>query len=140
MIMLNDISFEQLLLDEIGLQIYDGKILDQDTMEYLSNHGHNMTYQDITNIYIHKDVKSMNALFMYFCNKISKEQNIYVDVVYYKQVKNSRNSPLAVRANGKELISKIYENESLKYLDLICQLNGAEDVDLSRFDSKWYIA
>ena len=63
------------------------------------------------------------------------EQNIYIDVVYYKQLKNSRNLPLAIKANGKEFISRIYNNESLRYLDLICQLNGGTDVDLSRFDN-----
>lgn len=134
MIIPEGMSFGVILLNEIGLEIVSGRLVDQDSRlaVLLPFSPKFNTIQDVNNL--QNNPKIMNALFMYFCDKIKVEQNIYIDVVYYKQIKNSRNLPLAVKANGKEFISKIYNSESLKYLDLICQLNGGTDVDLSRFD------
>lgn len=136
MIIPEDMTFGQLLLDEIGLEIHFDRIIDQDTRKTVDVPF--MPYQTILTIKhidsLIKNPKAVNVLFNYFTQKIMIEQNIYIDVVYYKQLKNSRNLPLAVKANGKEFISRIYNSESLKYLDLICQLNGGTDVDLSRFD------
>lgn len=137
MIIPEDMTFGQLLLDEIGLEIHFDKIIDQDTRKVVDIPF--MPYQTVLTIKhidsLIKNPKAVNALFNYFLQKIMIEQNIYIDVVYYKQLKNSRNLPLAIKANGKEFISRIYNNESLRYLDLICQLNGGTDVDLSRFDN-----
>lgn len=131
MIILDNMTFERLLLDEIGLEFSNGILIDQDTRLPILNSGKYI--RSINNI--DKDIKLMSILFNYFIYKISEEQKVYIDVVYYKQVKNSRSLPLAIKVNGKEIISKIYVIESLKYLDLICQLNGEVDVNLSRFDA-----
>ena len=38
--------------------------------------------------------------------------------------------------NGKVLTTKPYYRDSLKYADMIMQLNGSENVDLSEYDQK----
>lgn len=137
MFILPGMAFNDLVLNEIGLEFQNGVLIDQDTRANILFNQKFVTEDWYKDCYIFnplKDSKFMNFLFDYFTKKIMSEQNIYIDVVYYKPVKNSHNYPLAVRANGREYISKVYRAESLKYLDLICQLNGGTDVDLSRYD------
>lgn len=137
MLIPSNITFGQLLLNEIGIEPDFNGFKDQDNGIHVQMPSSVLPNRILTMYDIdawQRNPKIISFLFNYFTNKLMNEQNIYIDVVYYKQVKNSRNLPLAVKANGKEFISKIYNNESLKYLDLICQLNGNSDVDLSRFD------
>lgn len=140
MIIPENISFNDLVLNEIGIEFRNNILVDQDTHQTLyfndkciSLFDHRLFKYHIFNPLT--DLKLMTFLFNYFLEKIKEEDDIYVDVVYYKQVINSYKSPLALRANGKEYLSRIYNLESLKYLDLICQLNGGTDVDLSRYDT-----
>lgn len=143
MFILPNMSFNDLVLDEIGLEFHNDFLIDQDSRNQLVFNSRyiipNSSQLWDKGYYVfnpYKDLKFMNFLFDYFTKKILNEQNIYIDVVYYKPVKNSHNYPLAVRANGREYISKVYNVESLKYLDMICQLNGGTNVDLSRFDAE----
>lgn len=138
----DNMSFEQLVLDEIGLEFTpDNRLIDQDTRQLLlyqsqpivknPSHRNYHRFDPLTN------PKFMSFLFAYFSNKLKIEQNICVNVVYYKVIKNSRNSPLAIKVDGgREYVSRIYSLETLKYLDLICQLNGGMNVDLSQYDIK----
>lgn len=138
MIIPDNLSFEQLVLDEIGLEFsQNNQLIDQDTRNIIMISSKPITREATGYGYKFdplRNPKLMGFLFSYFANKLLSEQYIYIDVVYYKTIKNSRNSPLAVKADGTEYVSKVYSLESLKYLDLICQLNGGTDVDLSRYD------
>ncbi len=141
MIIPENMSFEQLVLDEIGLEFsQDGYLIDQDTRQPLLYLSQPVVRRDVIRRNCHRfdplnNPKFMNFLFSYFSNKLRMEQDICINVVYYKVIQNSRNSPLAIKANeNKEYVSRIYSSETIKYLDLICQLNGGVDVDLSRYD------
>lgn len=137
------ITMEQLTMNEIGIEFCNGVLVDQDTRIPIVFHGEYIvpkspktpSPQAYTE-FEPKNTKFMTFLFNYYSLKIFREENIYIDVLYYKPVVNQSRSPLALRANGKEYISRIYILEALKYLDLICQLNGNTDVNLDRFDVK----
>lgn len=142
MILPANMGLDQLVLDEIGLEFYNGVLIDQDTRNTILYNektiipklqGHARSSQVYAE-FDPKNPKFMNFLFSYFTNKILKEQNIYIETVYYIPIKGSYRCPLAIKANGSEYHSRVYNLESLKYLDLICQLNGGVDVNLDIFD------
>lgn len=140
MILPENISLSTLVLNEIGLEITnDGFIIDQESREklMLGNRYFNTTYYARSDIvtFNPNNSKQMAVLFAYFCKKLMYESNVYIGVIYAKKDMYGR-YVLAVKANGTtEYVSKFYNIEALRYLDLICQLNGGTDVDLSRYDS-----
>ena len=137
-----ELSLETVTMQELGLEFNDDILVDQDTREtllmdhkYIVKKENSRRFNEIPHIKFEpSNTKLMQFLFSYYSIKLMREDDIYIDVIYYKTSKDSHKSPLAVQANNKEYVSRIYNMESLKYLDIILQLNGADSVDLSRFD------
>lgn len=140
-------SFNELVMREIGLDIEgpDRHIIDQDTfMPVICNNKFLTTKTKEEGLKpdellfdpIH-NTKQMQLLFGYYSNKLANENGSYISTIYSIPTGTSKSmSFLAIKVNGKELISRPYLNESVKYADLIYQLNGAVGVNLSEFDTQ----
>lgn len=149
MIFTNGISFNDFVMREIGLEtsMYDKRVIDQDTQVPIMCAGKYLTLKtkeegikpdELIFDPIH-NAKQMQLLFGYYTNKlnIESEGKIYVDTLYVKAENTAGLSSLAIKVNRQELVSRCYTNESVKYADLICQLNGEAHVDLSVYDVQY---
>lgn len=134
--------FDSMVLTEIGLDVDDyGNIVDQDNNNIIAFKGKTLTNnyppskgQIVFNPL--EDQKQMNSLFMYFTNKIHEEEGSYVSSIFTNGTPNKNiKSNLGITVDDHQMQSKAYYNDSVKYLDLIIQLNG-NTVDLSAFDFK----
>ena len=135
-------EFNLLVLAEIGLDIDEyGNIIDQDNYNQLSYRGKAFTAkvpaqkgQVVFDPL--RDQKQMNSLFMYFIDKLGREEERYVTSYYTNGTpnKNVKSSIGLVIDDGVKLNSGNYYNDSLKYMDLIIQLNGKVVGNLSIFD------
>lgn len=149
MIYTNGISFNEFVMEEIGLEVsdYDKHIADQDTSLPITCNGKFLTTKtreegirsnEVLFDPIH-NAKQMQLLFGYYTNKLAAENDgaLYVDTLYAKKENEKGFSSLAIKVNRQEIASKPYCNESVKYADLICQLNGEKNVDLSVYDTQY---
>ena len=142
----NDLTVK--LMQEIGLDIDNNKhIVDQDTGSLLQFNGKNLKFVENEEEFIPRgdaafdpigNPKLMNHLFSYYTSKIHDEDGRYVNIYYpvqdSKDVKKGAIELKEEKENIK-LRSENYYNDSLKYMDLILQLNG-EDGNLSEYDDK----
>ena len=138
-----DLEINTMIMREIGLEIGHGnKIVDQDTgvpltvgTSYLIAPGaycgrQNMEFDPYNNR------KLMGNLFGLYLEKYADESGI--DCSTYYDVhgdRKSQASSIECRMSDNTLVtSKPYIRDSLKYADIILQLKGEEDVDLSEYD------
>lgn len=132
----------KVIMEEIGLTVDDqNRVLDQDTRErikfkdktvkYSSQHPVTIGNNDIVFDPMNNRTL-MNTLFEYYSHKLQEEDDVYV-AMHYEQ-RSEDKSTLYAKVDGKVLESKPYHQEALKYVDVIKQLNGAENVDLSQYD------
>ena len=134
----------KLIMEEIGLTIDNkNRIIDQDTRESITYKDKNMKYSSQNSVTLgHSEMifdpgsnkNLMTTLFGYYANKIEEEEEGYVSMYYEKPNLDGKNI-LEAKTDKGLLQSKPYNNESLLYLDVIQQINGAENVDLSEYDA-----
>lgn len=75
----------------------------------------------------------MSVVFDHFLGKISEEDT---PVTMYNEINNG-SAIEVVLDDGKVITTKDYNNDSLKYIDAIMQLNGSSEVDkLKDYDNK----
>lgn len=75
----------------------------------------------------------MAVVFDHFLGKINEED---IQVTMYNEINNG-NAIEVILDDGKVITTKDYNDDSLKYMDAIMQLNGSSEVDsLKEYDSK----
>ena len=75
----------------------------------------------------------MAQMFGYFLDKTSEETGVDV-ISYYNIEESGKTGKVECKmSNNTVITSKEYLRDSLKYTDIIAQLNGGE-IDLSKFD------
>lgn len=132
------------IMQEIGLEAdQDNCIVDQDTGIQLQFNGKKIKYDK--NIHMGKEIcfdpventKLMHHLFSYYVDKVHNEGGRYINIYYpvEGQTPNKGSIELKDDQNNK-MRSAEYYNDSLKYADLIFQLNGETDVNLSEYDKE----
>lgn len=135
-----DLEINNLIMQEIGLEVGIGnKIVDQDTGAALAfkgmtviapgTHSHNAIEFDPYN-----NKKMMSNLFGYFLDKHSEESDVDV-LTYYNVDHDSKRSSIECKLSDQTCIkSKPYTRDSLKYADIIIQLNGGDAPDFDQYD------
>lgn len=136
----------KVIMEEIGLTVdSSNRVMDQDTRAILSYKDKNMKYSSqnsvtLTNQDIIFDPASnktvMGSLFNHFLGKIEEEDGTYVSLHYEKRNEENNSSALVAVVNGEEVCTDYYNNDSLKYVEMIKHLNEAEDTDLHSYDSE----
>lgn len=140
-----EFKFNLSVMQEMGLEEGDRRrVIDQDTGEYCiignkeivtpkSQAGKNAVEFDA--IY---NSRMMSKLFSDFVDKLSEEGEIEGCISFgsYEDKHSGMMSARAMLIDGSIINSKPYKNESLCYVDLVKQLNGEDNVDLSEYDKK----
>lgn len=129
-----------IIMREVGLEVgaYN-KIYDQDTGAQIQINGMNVVqpgsycgHQDVE-FDPYNDKKMMSKVFSYFAEKQAEETG--VGVVAFYNVGRGQDCHIECRLSNNEVIkSRPYARDSLKYTDLIMQLNGDQPEDLSEYD------
>ena len=130
-----DREINTIIMQEIGLEIgRNNKIYDQDTGVAPGFYGgrHAIEFDP------HNNKKMRGQLFGYFLNKYADESG--VEIPSYHNIddksKDSGFIECLIDEDGtlNPIRSKAYKRDSLKYTDIIMQLNGDNSVDLSKYD------
>lgn len=138
----NDKKINDIIMQEIGLEVGQAsKIYDQDTGIALKINGADVVAQgnsrgrQTVEFDPFNNRKMMNALFGYFLNKHSEETD--EDIVSFYDVPSddsSKGSVECVLRDSSTIQSGNYMRDSLKYADIIIQLNGGEADTLHDYD------
>ena len=139
-----DKEVNTIIMQEIGLDIGNGgKLYDQDTSMEIKINGMNVMapglYGGRQSIEFdpHNNRKMMSQLFGYFVNKYSEETDI--DVLTYYNVDNrdklNTGKVECKMSNDQTITSDSYQRDSLKYADIIIQLNGGDPSCLKKYDT-----
>ena len=138
MISSNDYEINKLVMQEIGLEVGPNKrIYDQDTGAAIRINNMDVVDQGSytnsrsTEFNPSGNRKMMGKLFGYFLDKRSEETGINVSTYYNVDGNNSIECRLS---DDTTIKSKSYTRDSLKYLDIMMQLNGEKNVDLKEYD------
>lgn len=131
----------KIIMDEIGLEVTrHGLIRDQDTGSNISINSHplvapNMGGRGKLEFDPYNDRKMMVALFNHFLTKVEEDEDKSV-VVYYdvNSEKENKGRVECKMSDNTIIASKDYQRDSLKYLDIIMQMNGEKSPDLREFD------
>lgn len=146
--MSNNIELVNKLMQEIGLDIDNNNyIIDQDNGNQIKFNGKNLKYNSDQNnnrrnsneILFNpiENPKLMNNLFSYYTDKINQEDGRYVNIYYpLDSGDNSGKGKIELKEDTNDTLqSNNYYNDCLKYADLIFQLGGDTNVDLTEYDS-----
>lgn len=138
-----DLKVNEMIMREIGLEVGHGnKIVDQDTgvpltvgTSYIMAPGAYCGRQNIE-FDPYNNRKLMGNLFGMYLEKYADESGIDCSTYYdVNHDKKTQASAIECRMSDNSLItSRPYIRDSLKYADIILQLNGEENVDLSEYD------
>lgn len=133
----------KIIMREIGLGVDNSqKVIDQDTREILNFKEKNIKYSSQGDINITKndilfdptETKNLiNSLFNHFTKKIESEEGTYVSLYY--DIPSPKGIALEAVVDGEKLTSAFYKNDTLRYLDIIMQINGADKSGLKQLDS-----
>lgn len=141
----------RIIMEDIGLTVNDNnKIMDQDTREELSYKGKSMRYSSqnsvvLTNQDMVFDPASnkalMGKLFDHYLNKIESEDGTYVGIYYEEIDPETQQSSLVAKVQFEgesetQIRTNSYNNDSLKYAEMIKKLNRSDDTDLSEYDKE----
>lgn len=140
-------DLNKVIVDVIGLTTTEQcRVVDQDTGEQLIYKDKTMRYSSTNSVPCTKqDVifdpasnkGQMGALFDHFTHKIADEEDIYVKMSYEKVDPETDKSALIYEVNGEKVTTNYYNNDSLKYVEAIERLNGAENLEyLKQYDKK----
>ena len=131
----------KMVMEEIGLTIDNNKVvIDQDTRQPIMIKEKLMKYSSKVAVPVRKEEQifdpasnkgQMAMLFDYFINKLEAEgesTDMYYDI--------HNGSAMEVRKDGGVLQTEDYNNEQLRYIDMMRQLNGSSPEDLKGIDDK----
>lgn len=135
-----DREINNIIMQEIGLEVGENnKIYDQDTGDAIKINGLNVvapgcyTGRQSIEFDPYNNRKMMTQMFGYFLDKNSEETGIDA-ISYYNIEESGKAGKVECKMSDNTVItSKEYLRDSLKYTDIIAQLNGGE-LDLSKFD------
>lgn len=139
---MNNINKEinTLIMQEIGLDIGPGnRIFDQDTGMEIKINGMDVIapgcYCDDKSIEFdpYNNRRLMGQLFSHFLDKYSNETDLDV-LTYYNVDSDNKSRVECLFSDNSTVSSKSYNKDSLKYTDIIIQLNGGEANDLNKYD------
>lgn len=142
--MMNELDKEinSLIMREVGFEIGPGnKIYDQDTgmpvringMDVIAPGGY-VNRQRSMEFDPYNNIRMMNYVFNYYIGKQSEESGSEV-VTYYNKEDSIDGGKIECRMDDNSLItSNKYKRDTLKYTDIIMQLNGEDNPDLARYD------
>lgn len=137
----NDLEINNLIMQEMGLEIGPRqRIFDQDTGVEIRINGMDVVApgycggRQSIEFDPHNNKKMMNQLFTYFLGKHADETD--VDVMTYYNIGDGANGRIECKLSNNETITSAqYTRDSLKYTDIIIQLNGDTPPDLSKYDT-----
>ena len=139
-----DLELNTMIMKEMGLEEGDRRrVVDQDTEEVCSlgsrdivtpgsQSGKNAVEFDVVN-----NPRMMNKLFAEFVDKLSEEGSLDSSCVSfgtYQDKVTKKNTARVMFEEGNIIESRAYRNEGLCLADLVFQLNGEDNVDLSKYD------
>lgn len=140
--MAKDTEINNIIMQEIGLEVGQGnKIYDQDTQEQLKLNGMDVVaqghgkYKGCVEFDPYNNRKMAGQLFEYFLGKVADEIDEEV-VAYYNVGKGSCGGTECRFSDNTKLRSSDYFRDSLRYADIMMQINGEESPReiLSKFD------
>lgn len=132
-----DIEINTIIMQELGLEIGLGnRITDQDTGNAIRFRGKDVVAPGFCNgrsveFDPVNNPKMMNSLFNRFLETNSEESDVYVSTFYPI---DSSNCIECRMSDQTSIRSKSYNRDSLKYADVMIQLNGGRSSDLSKYD------
>lgn len=133
------------LMCEIGLDIENSYIIDQDFGALVHFNGRTLRYsEEKTDINLSRNdiffdplnnSRLMVMVFSYYLNKLHNTENRYFYIYY--PIYNNKNGTgsVEVKSDSEIYRSNEYISESLRYIDLIFKMSGT-DIDLSMYDTK----
>lgn len=133
----------KMLLDEIGLTVdANHRVIDQDTRQPVIIKDRYLKYSAYNSVPVHgrqeqvfdpcSNRGQMGFLFEYYVAKLDSEGEP-IDMYYETQ----NGEAIEVKREGECLESGIYNNETLKFVDVIMQLNQSSSIEeLHKYDSK----
>ena len=77
--------------------------------------------------------KLMSNLFAYYLTKLEENEGVVFES-YYTKNGNEGRTALEIKNQYEKITSKYYNNDSMKYIDIILKLNGESGIDLSEYD------
>lgn len=121
-------AFKAEVLQQLGLEIdINGYIIEQDSEMKLYVKGKPITnissryslgFDPLSNGHL------MSFLFSYYLSKLQSEEDRYITMFYSSSKERNGKGYMAVQEQGELIKSRVYNNDSIKYLDLLYQLNG----------------
>ena len=136
----------KVIMEEIGLTVdSSNRVMDQDTRALLSYKDKNMKYSSQNSVTLtNKDIvfdpasnkAIMGSLFDHFLTKIEDEEGTYVSLHYEKKNEKDNSTALVAIVDGEEITTDYYNNDSLKYVEMMRHLNESVDTDLHNMDSE----
>lgn len=136
----------KMIMEEIGLTVdSSNRVLDQDTRALLSYKDKNMKYSSQNSVTLtNKDIifdpaankAVMGSLFDHFLHKVEEEDGSYVSLHYEKKNEEDNSTALVAIVDGESYETDYYNNDSLKYVEMMRHLNGSSDTDLHDMDSE----
>lgn len=137
-----DKEINTLIMQEIGLEVGSRqRIYDQDTGAVIKINGMDVVApgsycgNKAMEFDPHNNRKMMSQLFGLFLEKYSEETDIDVLIYYNVDDVDSKSKIECVLSNNEVITSKPYTRDSLKYTDIIMQLNGGDAGDLTKYDT-----
>lgn len=131
------------IMKEIGLNVNSNNyIIDQDNGNEIKMNGkYLISERGKTNIKDNSIIfdprsnkKQMLNLFSYYTDKLNEEDGRSISVFYPSNNKDGSGIITLIDDNNEKMDSNNYNNDCLKYADLIFQLSGDTNVDLSEYD------
>lgn len=140
-----DKEVNKIIMQEMGLDIGNNyRIVDQDTGMEIKLNGMAVMAPGIyggkqsVEFDPHNNRKMMSQMFGYFVNKYSEETDI--DMMAYYNIDDDRSGGNNIgrveckMSNDEIITSDSYQRDSLKYMDIIIQLNGGDPSYLKKYD------
>lgn len=135
------LKFNKMIMDEIGIEVGDRqRLYDQDTGAKLQFEGKDLVApgaasgREAYEFDPYNSNKLMNQMFTYFTGKLADTGEIDPFNVIYNVDTGRGIGHVEMKNDEEVMISKDYKREQCKYADLILQINGDEDPNLSEFD------
>lgn len=137
---INDKEINTLIMQEIGLEVGPRqRVYDQDTGAAIRINGMDIVApgcnggRQAVEFDPYNNRKMMGQLFSHFLEKYAEETD--VDCQTFYNVDSGTNGKVQCRLSDNTILtSKPYQRDSLKYMDIIMQLNGDASPDLEKYD------
>ena len=141
----NNIEISRKIFRAIGLDVDNAnKVIDQDTCRPIEFKGKciKFTSDPDKNLLLAKNdilfdpinnTKLMSNLFGYYLTKLEEMENTVFNSYYVKSGNEGRTA-LELKNESGTITSNYYNNDSIKYMDMILRLNGESDINLNEYD------